>query len=670
VDENTEIAPSDKLREKVLGTLDSIRRKNKCAFCRLVARCADAPWEDPPPTRASDVETICFMRWVIDGQLSDKSESKVGSGYRARTRRIHIFSRPQSFKDAYLVLLAEDAPTPIFFGRKILQAEANFTMLKRWYTACEQYHGEECERALSPRVLDTETSTALRVVDVYHNCVIDVPSSCRYIALSYLWGGVSHFQITPDNKDQFTVPRSLDGAILPQTIIDAMELSRKLHEPYLWVDSLCLIHDVNGRNFEYNTADSIYANAVLTIVAGTGKDANAGLSGVRKNSRSLRQDIEECKPHTRLAITHLAEDYIRTSKWDTRAWTFQERLLSKRCLLFINSRIYFQCRQTTFCEDIVAEEKNVNWSLDSINMPSRVFKEPPIVQYTSAVQLYTQRQLTVESDILKAFRGVANVLKGHMNTDFFCGLPESIFDYALLWEPVHPLRRREGFSSWSWAGWVGEVEWQTTPPKSCIYWYKHKHIHDVVLPIRTISTMERPPDDMKSIATFNIDLPSSALDSSSGLLRFWTTVVQLRLAPPCNYKYVTFSPLARRLSFPSSVPSVSPVPPHPSLHRMGLSDALDGWCGTILLDSNFLMQEDGIYNFLVLSLAPDFTTQELHDWDQARIGAKAGVTERPVYNVLMIEWKGSIAYRLGLGRILAECVDRAFDRSWKEILMG
>lgn len=46
-----------------------------------------------------------------------------------------------------------------------------------------------------------------------------------------------------------------------------------------------------------------------------------------------------------------------------------------------------------------------------------------------------------------------------LGCDFWMGMPRAIFDIALLWQPVAKVTRREGFPSWSWAGWLGEVQW-------------------------------------------------------------------------------------------------------------------------------------------------------------------------------------------------------------------
>lgn len=79
--------------------------------------------------------------------------------------------------------------------------------------------------------------------------------------------------------------------------------------------------------------------------------------------------------------------------------------------------------------------------------------------YFQAVKAYYLRTLTFLSDTLKAFSGIGAILSQALSLKMIYGLPASIFDLALLWQPAGRMSRKEGFSSWSWAGWHGAVQW-------------------------------------------------------------------------------------------------------------------------------------------------------------------------------------------------------------------
>jgi hypothetical protein len=73
---------------------------------------------------------------------------------------------------------------------------------------------------------------------------LDSPLDARYLALSYCWGvitetGKSHFLTTAVNLMERRRGFSMDQ--LPQTIRDAIDITRRLGIRYLWVDALCIL---------------------------------------------------------------------------------------------------------------------------------------------------------------------------------------------------------------------------------------------------------------------------------------------------------------------------------------------------------------------------------------------------------------------------------------------
>lgn len=80
------------------------------------------------------------------------------------------------------------------------------------------------------------------------------------------------------------------------------------------------------------------------------------------------------------------------------------------------------------------------------------------------IQAYSERQLTKETDIYRAFAGVGRQVRRQLRCDLCHGLPTSFFDWFLLWQPLSDekddapaLRCRPIAPSWSWAGWHGAV---------------------------------------------------------------------------------------------------------------------------------------------------------------------------------------------------------------------
>ena len=121
--------------------------------------------------------------------------------------------------------------------------------------------------------------------------LVDADSSCRYLALSYLWGKAKTFETTKSNLHDLKQDSSLIRFKnqIPRVINDAILLTSKLEERFLWVDALCIVQDdVDVKQTQISQMDMIYDQAVLTIVALSGKDANASLPGIAEGSRQCQ----------------------------------------------------------------------------------------------------------------------------------------------------------------------------------------------------------------------------------------------------------------------------------------------------------------------------------------------------------------------------------------------
>lgn len=87
------------------------------------------------------------------------------------------------------------------------------------------------------------------------------------------------------------------------------------------------------------------------------------------------------------------------------------------------------------------------------------------------VNQFTTRDFTCETDVIDR---LFNNIRTAEDEFFICGLPETLLDTALLYQPQVSLRRRKqapgvgSFPSWSWAGWVGRAwyPWYLNPMTS------------------------------------------------------------------------------------------------------------------------------------------------------------------------------------------------------------
>jgi hypothetical protein len=187
--------------------------------------------------------------------------------------------------------------------------ELSLKQIDLWLADCLEYH-EQCahvvhrERRLPTRVLDLDTLPE-RVDMVANRSWRDVfqDAKCklvenragehgRYIALSYCWGTTLAYKTTTENRESHM--QSIDVARLPQTLQDAIYMTRYLGLRYIWMDCLCILQD-DKADWEREAASmaDVYANAWLTIAAARAADSSEGFLGPRQTKPMDRISIED-----------------------------------------------------------------------------------------------------------------------------------------------------------------------------------------------------------------------------------------------------------------------------------------------------------------------------------------------------------------------------------------
>lgn len=482
-----------------LGSLVGILEKaGQCGFCRLVKAAFQRTWVlDKQAPDVDLTEIICSLFAMECGCLKDPAPPM-----RELCHRIFILpsDRPQRIYDIMLAaqsgltldiqLLEDDAH--IFgrnrevHGRKVGET-IDMDLIRKWIDVCEREHEGICE-SVWWRGEEEALPETVRMVDVETMSIIPAPPASRYIALSYLWGGVgAEYQTIQANITQRTVPGGLDMSVLPASISDSIHLCLQLGVRYLWVDALCIVQDsADDKALQIGVMELIYGSSFLTIFAVGGDNARAPLPGLRLGTRSKRQHVEVVQDfHLAVPLPTLRE-VLAQSAWGTRGWTYQELMLSSRRLFLTNQQAYFECGQDIWCEDVVAESKRLPRSYHPLRNTGggnfTYLRAPPswlnkgyMPGYMSAVTQYTQRNLTNESDVVDAISALTNAIAKGFKLTGDQRIPSKAFRYgmamvdlnqALLWQPTSTVllhRRhipvRAPWPSWSWAGWRGAVQY-------------------------------------------------------------------------------------------------------------------------------------------------------------------------------------------------------------------
>jgi hypothetical protein len=459
-----------------VGTYKEISSKPRCPMCAFLARLLRI--------KCRESETL------------EKSADHVTFNYLSSDLHNALFIHLSGLTDTiYALPLDRPWHETHVSGRLVKEEEISIPLLREWISCCDSWHGKECGHEPEDIIhLHLPETVHFRLVDVQRQCIVQAPRSAEYVALSYVWGGFDSLRLTSANHAILGKPQILtsDAEGLGATIRDAMTLVLSLGKRFLWIDQLCIVQDDEEEKYhQISVMDSIYRCATLTIIAADGTHADHGLRGTGNGAkrRKFLQETVEYAPGRRMVIVQSELCYSFNNKkvpWYQRAWTFQEGLFSRRVLVFLNDSVHFRCQKMVWCEEVLAERKQVTryfqmaqffdiCKRDAPKMPDsnnwvtslHHSKWPNMHQYRSLVWQYGNKRLSYQSDILRAFAGVTRFLSYSFAGGFYFGLPELFFDNALLWQGGGNIMRQSRSAdgepesylpSWSWAGWAGRLD--------------------------------------------------------------------------------------------------------------------------------------------------------------------------------------------------------------------
>lgn len=236
-------------------------------------------------------------------------------------------------------------------------------------------------------------------------------------------------------------------------------LTKRLQIRYIWVDRFCIVQD-DEASIAQNIASmaAIYSQSYFTVVAADGSGPEFGLRGTGTDSgpRAFQDELDAdvlAFEELEFLIGGTNIYYDQQQTWHSRAWTFQERMVARRCLIFNRGVVKLECQTGLFHEKLGLFDKDGNrlYHLPYKPCPDRYL-------YNILVKEYVTRSLTYQSDALKAFSAILDSLTPSFPGWFMWGLPVFFLDSALDWTHLRVGIRREGLPSWSFLEWQGRIE--------------------------------------------------------------------------------------------------------------------------------------------------------------------------------------------------------------------
>ncbi|KAL0950126.1 hypothetical protein HGRIS_010122 [Hohenbuehelia grisea] len=322
---------------------------------------------------------------------------------------------------------------------------------------------------LPTRVVDCTNSTYPRLVNT--NGVTG-----KYVALSYVWGQDQPHKTTTRNLTSYL--SRIDSSFLPQTIQDAIVFTQSLGIQYLWVDTLCIIQDsATDKAQQLGSMSEIYNNAHVTIIAASALNASEGFLQKRPLSQDRYLPVKS-NDGDRVGKLRLWQPTYKASpeSVDTRAWCFQERVLSPRAIVFASTTVEFHCNKgPTGLGNSILRESIAKDRLPGILLQPHIARSTAVLPYTEdalrvawfrSLNKYTSLSLTDPSDKLVAFSAVARRFSRVLRADYVAGLWRPTLMKDLLWSvdctTVQPRPAVWRAPSWSWAAVDGSIEsWET-----------------------------------------------------------------------------------------------------------------------------------------------------------------------------------------------------------------
>lgn len=438
----------------------------------------------------------------------------------------------------------------------LLDTRINYRQLRSWIDHCDEHH-RACRFGSHGISLD-----GFQLLDVRTRKVVSATKKARrYAALSYPWG--------PPPKDPVSDDRQNHS--FPKTITDAMQVTWELGLAFLWVDRLCIPqHDSQQKAHQIKNMHRIYRQAHFTIVAAAGNGPDHGLPGVSCERSLAPHLLVKNRLFVGNAGDPLSKTYagIQESPWNSRAWTYQEKVFSRRLLYFTETEVVFHCKTGLHGVEDPARNYLIPGNRSLIGRYERragnADFHPVFTFNRDFVELTTEfnrREITRESDRVNAITGILsdmedrNKIHGHVTgvlifreypniVDNFLGLGfvgmetknwSSAFLTGLCWKFEQCKGRRVEFPSWSWVGWNGLYSGnaQIRPDLTSVRFEMELHPSTIAMLEKRDVLLERLDEISNSSDIYLVRSSQLELMQGSGMLgksmcrfiRIWAAVV-------------------------------------------------------------------------------------------------------------------------------------------------
>jgi len=470
-----------------------------CHFCTLLHEYITTN-EDAPTAFGSD-HSLWLEITTAFGNFGKHYRVDVHLGAKPSIDNVYRLRQASPAFDIFLGNPAA-APSMRFSSEKRCASSLSWTntgsnelllLVRYWLQMCLRYHpkcGKPTANFTPSRLLDVGST------DEPNICILICGNSQQrhtYLTLSHSWGGLQGIiKLTSANMDM--LKENIRPESLPKSFQDAVRIARFLGVRYLWIDSLCIIQD-SKEDWVAEAAlmGSIYENSLCTIAASAAIDSNHGCFTNRDPIRFATCHVAGSAPYQKGLFIQppISRRTFSHCHLDTRAWTFQEKILSPRTISFGRLEIQWSCGLG------IANEQDMygqgSCYLGDEDMPNSgplfgndgwnaIWAADIVRDYHFAAELlhkedggddldfhrwwyrlvkeYSERDLTMSTDKLVALSGIAEKTQMRTGRSYVAGIWKETIHHDLLWRVGGRLTPRpSGYRapSWSWAAVDGLI---------------------------------------------------------------------------------------------------------------------------------------------------------------------------------------------------------------------
>jgi len=337
---------------------------------------------------------------------------------------------------------------------------------------------------------------------------IELKGDIRYIALSHPWGDKrhnNHFCTLHENLSS-RIRNGISISDLPDTLRDAVEVTRRLGVRYLWIDTICIIQGPDGDfGTEATRMETVFSLAYCVITASRATGTSSGFLLSHRRRRDFISLPFPGQQSGNLYICEAIDDFqtdVIDGSLNKRGWVLQERALARRTIYFTATQTYFECGAGVRCETLARMMNNQAAFLGDPNFPAvavQSSKGGRIRLYESLYKTYSALEFTNLSDRPIAIAGLEQRLVRAFDTHGGYGVFDGpFFGRSLLWKRDETvpgnremrlidfeLRDERSFRvpTWSWMAYAGvisfmdlpfdSVEWRTGSEKGVLSPWHH-----------------------------------------------------------------------------------------------------------------------------------------------------------------------------------------------------